>query len=363
MNETFHAFFDFNESTIGHDVHDAAGNVCTDRIFCIDFFPRIAGFLFETERNAFLVIVDIEDHDFDFLTDIEEFAGIEDAGPGHISDVEEAVDTAEIDECTEVSDVFDSTFTDLTDLHILKKLSAHIFAGFCQEFAAGNDDILAIFVDLQDLQVEFLANVFVHVLYRADIDLGTGEERFHAIEVDDDTAFDAMFHETLDGAAFAIFGCDAVPCLDEFCFLQADSGHILFIFDFFEEDVKFVTDFGIFPACAEFYCRNETFSFVADIKQCAILSFFHDTTVDDGVGCKIIFGFCIEEIFHREFAGEIHIALGVLVLFAHFFCFSLVGCLRCFYHTAVRSFHCPNSFNISCFPKKASRFLILYRFF
>ena len=244
------------------------------------------------------------------------------SAPAHIGDMEETVDAAEIDECTEVGDVLHDALANLIDFHFLEEGESAILAGFFEEFAAGDNDVLAILVDLEDLEVVFFADVVIHVLDRTDIDLRTGEECFNAIEVDDDTAFDAAFHETLDDAVFTEFTGDLIPCLDEVSSLEADSGHAVFIFCFFEENVDFITDLNFFPV-TEFCCRNESFRFVTDVDQGTIISLFDDFTGDNGVFDEIVLLFIsTKKIFHGERCGYVNVALCCC---CHCL-FSLVGC-------------------------------------
>jgi len=68
-------------------------------------------------------------------------------------------------------------------------------SGF-DDFAAAEDDVLAVVVDLDDLEFVDLADVFVEILRRDDVDLRAGQEGFDA-DVDHEAAFD----DSLDLAA------------------------------------------------------------------------------------------------------------------------------------------------------------------
>ena len=332
MDKTFDALFDLNECAVGHDVDDSAFDGGTDRVLGFDFVPRILGLLLETEGDALLVVVDVEDHHFDFLSEFEHFVRMGDASPGHIGDVEETVNTAEVDERTEVGDVFHDAFADLVDFHIFKQLGAAILAGCFEKFAAGNNDVSAVLIDLEDLEFVFLADEIVHVFDRTDVDLGAGEERLYAVQVDDDTAFDTVFHQTGDHTAFTVFAGDLVPGLDEVCLLEADAGHAVLVFDFFEINIHLVTDFDICPV-AEFDCRNESFRFVADVHECAVVSLFDDFSGDDGILDEFALLLIGEQSVHGDVVcAEIDVALDLFrcscCCCAHFFLVFLLVCLR-----------------------------------
>ena len=77
---------------------------------------------------------------------------------------------------------------------------------------------MTVMIDLEDLEVIFFADEFVHIPNRADINLGAGQKRLDAFDVNDDAAFDAVFHQTLDYAAFAALIGNSVPGLDGMSF-------------------------------------------------------------------------------------------------------------------------------------------------
>lgn len=323
VDQTFDALFDFNERAVGHDVDDATLDGGTDRVLGLDFVPRIFGLLLETEGDALLVVVDVEDHHFDFLSDFEHFARVGDTSPGHVGDVEEAVDAAEVDERAEVGDVLHDALADLVDFHIFKQLRAAILAGSLEEFAAGNDDVSALLIDLEDLELVFFADEIVHILDRTDIDLGTGEERLDAVEIDDDAAFDAVLHQTGDYAAFAIFAGDFVPGLDEVRLLEADSGHAVLVFNFFEIDIHLVADLDIRPV-AEFRGGDETFRLVADVYESAVVSLLDDFSRDDGILDEFVLLLICEQSVHGDVVcAEIDVAFDLFrcgcCCCAHFF--------------------------------------------
>ena len=308
VDESFDPFFDFNKRAVRHDVDDSSLDRGACRIFGFDFIPRILGLLLETEGDALFFIVDVEDHDLDFLSEFQHFVRMGDAAPGHIGNVEESIYAAEVDKRTEVGDVFDDTFADLIDFHILEKLCAAILAGLFEKFAAGNDDVPAVLIDLEDLEFIFLADEIVHVLDGTDVDLRAGQERFNAVEINDDAAFDAVLHQTGDDAAFAVFTGDLVPGLDEIRLLEADAGHAVFVFDFFQEDVDFVTDLRIGPV-SEFRGGNESFRFVADVNENAVVSLFDDFSGDDGILYEFAFLLIRKKSVHGDVVcGEIDIA-------------------------------------------------------
>ena len=96
--------------------------------------------------------------------------------------------------------------------HFGEQLRAALGAFLLDEFAAGEDDVLPLLVDLDDLEFVGVADVLREVLRRDDVDLRGGQEGLDA-DVDEQAAFDDGFDLAGDGAAFVADGEDAFPVL------------------------------------------------------------------------------------------------------------------------------------------------------
>ena len=107
VDEAFDAFLELDERAVGNEIGDLALDVGANGEALLDLVPRILLGLLEAEGDALLLLVDIEDLDFEFLADLEQLAGVAEAAPGHIGDMEEAVHAIEVDECAEIGEVLD----------------------------------------------------------------------------------------------------------------------------------------------------------------------------------------------------------------------------------------------------------------
>ena len=56
------------------------------------------------QGDALAVDVDVENLDLDFLANLDDLGRMVDVAPRELGDVNQAVDTAEVDECAEVDD-------------------------------------------------------------------------------------------------------------------------------------------------------------------------------------------------------------------------------------------------------------------
>ena len=167
--------------------------------------------------------------------------GWPDAAPAHVGDVQQAVDAVEVDEGAEVGDVLDRALADVARGHFGQELLAALGALLLDQFAAGQDDVLPLLVDLDDLEIVGVADVLGQVLGHDDVDLGGGQEGFDA-DVDEQAALDDGFDLAGDGAAFVANGEDAFPVLLELGLFLGEDDHALFVFELLDQDVDLVAD-------------------------------------------------------------------------------------------------------------------------
>ena len=101
--------------------------------------------------------------------------------------------------------------------------------------AAAQHDVLPLVVDLDDLELVDVAQKFVEVLGRDDVDLGTGEEGLHP-----DVHHQATFHHPLDLALHqaAVFKHldDLVPVLLVGGLFLREDNHALIVLEALQED-------------------------------------------------------------------------------------------------------------------------------
>ena len=84
--------------------------------------------LLETQGNALLVTIDIEDENLEHLTDVEKSTWVANAAPAHVGNVEQSVHTLEVNKGTKVGDVLHLTFDLVANLDALKEVLTHFSA-------------------------------------------------------------------------------------------------------------------------------------------------------------------------------------------------------------------------------------------
>src|SRR3954469_7967054 len=189
VHQPFDAVFELYERTVAHHVDHGALHHGADRVLRDDLVPWARALLLQAQGDLFLLVVDVQDHDFDLVVDLHHLGGVIDAAPAHVGDVQEAIDAAQVDERAEVGDVLHHALAELADFKLLEQLALLRCPLLLDQAAAADDDIAPCLVDLEHEALDFFANVFADVVRSADIDLAGRQEHVHA-DVDQQAALD-----------------------------------------------------------------------------------------------------------------------------------------------------------------------------
>ena len=246
-----------------------------DRILLGDVLPRVALELLEAERDALTLPVDVEHLDLELLADLHELGRMRDAAPRHVGDVEQAVDAAEIDERTEVGDVLDDALPDLILLQLLHELLALARTLVLEDHAARDDDVAAALVELDDLELELLAEQLVDVRDATERDLRTGEERVDAHEVDDHATLDLLDERAFDRLIVLVGETDALPHAHEVRLLLREDDRAFLILEVLEQDFDFVADLEV-REVLELLERDAAFRLEADVEHDHVVADLED---------------------------------------------------------------------------------------
>src|SRR6202035_1649493 len=127
------------------------------RIFLQEHFPRITHGLLETERNAALDRIDLEDLHLNFLRSRNDLAGMYVLlGPRHFGDVDQALDAGlELDKGAVVGDVGDAALEAGAD----RELALDALPRIGLQLLHAERDAVGLVVDLDDLDLHLLPDV------------------------------------------------------------------------------------------------------------------------------------------------------------------------------------------------------------
>src|SRR5512138_42131 len=283
VDEPLDALLQLDERAVVREADDLALHARADRVLLVGAVPRILLDLLEAEADALGGRVELEDDDPDLLAHLEHLARVADAAPGHVGDVQEAVDAAEVDEGAVVGEVLDHALEDRPLLEVLEGLLLELLALLLEEDPAGEDDVAPLLVELDDLELELLADQLVEVPDRADVDLRAGEERLDA-DVDGEATLHAADDHALDELVALARGGDLVPDAHLVGLLLGEDDHARVVLTGLDEHRDLVADLDRGLAAGrgdELRHRDLTLGLVADVDDRVVLGQLDDGAADD----------------------------------------------------------------------------------
>src|SRR5262249_18338447 len=96
MDEPFDAWFQLHEGAVGHDVDHFALVAAGDRVLALHTLPGARRLVLQRQGDLFLLAIDRQDVNLQLLVDLDDVVRVGDAAPGHVGDVQQAIDPAEI---------------------------------------------------------------------------------------------------------------------------------------------------------------------------------------------------------------------------------------------------------------------------
>ncbi len=282
MHQALDALFQLNERAVIGEVHDLAADALGHGILLGDMQPGILGDLLEAKGDALALGVKLEDLHAHFVAHIEHLGGVVDPAPGHVRDVQEAVDAPQVHEAAVLGDVLDDAIHHLALLEVLQGLALELLALFFKEGAAGQHDVPTLLVELDDLELEALPEVALKVTHGAEVNLGAGQEGLDA-DVDRQTTLDAAgddaFHQFTTGAG----GFDLVPDLQLLGLVLGELDGTFFVLQFVHIDIDGVAFFDGDGAVHfdELVSRDHALGLIADVHGHEILGDHHNPTLDN----------------------------------------------------------------------------------
>ena len=230
--------------------------------------PGIFGELLGAERDALGLAVELEDDDVDLVADLHEVGRVVDAAPGHVGDVEEAVEAAEVDERAVVGQVLDRSAQHASLFEELERFLLARFLLDLDDRLAREDDVAALLVDRDDLEIQVLAAQRLEVLDRLDVDERARQERLDA-DVDGEPALDPVDDAAADGRARAVGLLDLVPDLHLLGFVLREDDVAVLVLRPLEENVDRVAllDRDLAREVGELGERDDALRFVADVDD------------------------------------------------------------------------------------------------
>ena len=214
----------------------------------------------------------------------------------HVGDVQQAVDSAKVDESTEVRDVLDDTFANLTGFQFGHQLLLCVSTFFLNQRAAADDDVTTLVVNFQHFTLNDATDVIADVARSANIHLAGWQEDGNA-DIDQQTAFDFSSTSSGDDIALGHFRDHVHPVDDVIGFSLADRdqarrivGAAHLVLKIFDQNLNRLTNFWLVDRVVPLAARNGTFTLKADIDHNMIRIDANDLSFNDLVQFVLLIG-------------------------------------------------------------------------
>ena len=154
---------------------------------------------------------------------------------------------------------------------------------------AGDDDVVALAVELDELELEFLALEVDRVADRAHVDQRTRQERADVLDVDGEAALDLAADAAGDGLVGFQGFFELVPHHGALGLLARQHGFAEAVLERVERDLDFVADGHVDLAgvVTELFDRHDAFGLQAGVDHDDVGADLDDDAGDDGARLQL----------------------------------------------------------------------------
>src|SRR5213596_4160007 len=199
--------------------------------------------------------------------------------PSHIRDVQQTVHAIQIDECTEVGDVFHSASDAVAHVHAFHEFLSFFAAFLLDHLPPAEHDVFPVIIELNNFEIVTVTNELLQIFRRNDVDLGRWQKSLNT-DVDHQAAFDHRSHLASNQAVTFENTDNFIPVLAVGGFLLRENDHAFFVFQPLQKHLHLVADLeGI--NIIKFCQRNDALGFVSDIHQHFARTNFQNASLDD----------------------------------------------------------------------------------
>jgi hypothetical protein len=273
VHQALDARLDLDERAVIGDVGDLAEEPRALRVAARDADPRILAELLQAQRDAVLLGVELEDLRGHLVAHRQDFRRVLDAAPREIGDVQQAVDAAQVHERAVVGDVLHHALHDRAFLERLEELLALDAGRLLHHGAARDHDVVALAVELDHLELEFLALEVRGVLDGTQVDERSGQEGADAVHHDGEAALHLAAHDAGDDLAGLERGVELGPRRELLRLLARELGGAEAVFERLDRDRDEIAglDLDFAAVGLEFFDGNGAFGLQSRVHDDDVL--------------------------------------------------------------------------------------------
>src|SRR6266404_6729725 len=269
MHEAFDARFNFYERAVVGKTDDLAANMRTFREALRDALPGIRQKLLVAQRDPLLLAVELENLDLNRVTNFDYVGRRLDSAPAHIDDMQEAVNSAQVDERAVVGNVLYDTFQHHAFFNVGERLGLLLAGRLLEDRFARHHDVAAFAIELDYADFNFLFQETFEVTHGPDINLRARQKGRHSVEINLETAFDAFDHAALDILMSLVSLAQSLPRLDLHCRGARQLGVAILVLETLDQHVDFIAAFDgkVTLSIEKLFACDHTFGLIPDIDE------------------------------------------------------------------------------------------------
>src|SRR5712692_424800 len=271
-----------DERTVVGQTHDRAAHAAAHTVAFDDRLPGVRDELLHAQGHPFAFRVIFQHDDFDLLTGSHYFRGVSDTAPGHIGNVQQPVDPAQVNERAIIGNALHRPFQDDPFLQQLESFLTQSVTFLLQHRAAGHHHIGAGTVIFEYGESALTAHKTVEVADRTKINMRARQKRRHP-DINLEPPLHFADNHSLYCALMQIRVLNLVPYAVLLGFRPGQDDPFLFGIGRVKEDLDLVafTHRQATIALAELIHRNPPFVFIADVNGDEFRTDLHYPSTDD----------------------------------------------------------------------------------
>ena len=215
-----------------------------------------------------------------------------DALPRHVGDVQQAIDAAQVNERTVVGEILDRALHHGAFLQVVHERAALGGELLLDHRAARHHDVIALLVQLDDLELERLAFEVRGITHRAHIDERARQERADILDLDGEATLDAAGDHTGHDLGIVEGRLQARPGAGTLGLLARQTRLAIAILNGIQRDLDHVAslDFELTALVLELFDGDDGFGLQSDVDDDDVIRDIDHQPLEDHPGTDALVG-------------------------------------------------------------------------